>query len=227
FLSCFYHAAASPVYGLTTQEMFPYEVKIESINPSSSCLQFKENGSQIIVTNNCQTNFYFYDFEGKLNQSLLLVNTADRQANPEKYQALSQKTGKDYRGFYPLNPSLNCGEGEVRRVAGVNVCDYQELKKKIREPLALGDWSLRVFSEADQKDVVIRGKLFYKPGSPNIRTYTDLIVKLSLLIVVVTAITLLFCKYLLKKSIPLLVIIALLVFSLLGYVVIRIMGSVF
>lgn len=80
----------------------PYFAEIDSIEPEYDCLSIQATGGcggEVEVINHCRGEFYFYDQEGELDESLVLINNGKYDRNYQKYQELEKETGKEYWGF--------------------------------------------------------------------------------------------------------------------------------
>lgn len=145
----------------------PYFAKIDSIQPNYECLELSDEtehcGGAIEITNHCQGEFYFYDKQGNLDKSLVLVNYEDSAENTEKYDEREQKTGKHYTGsvFRDREPGFRGCQGE-RIVDGVNVCDESELEEA-GSGTVVKHWTIRMYSEAHDQDILIKGRTVYDP----------------------------------------------------------------
>lgn len=196
----------------------PYFAKIDSIENNKDCLAIRATsgcGGEVEIINHCSGEFYFYDEQSNLNENLVLINSEEWNRNLQKYSELGKKTGKDYWGHqYRGEPNFHfsCLEGKSKIVEGVNFCDSSEIEKA-DSGIVVKDWTIKMFSKDDHRDITIKGRTIYEKP-------LDIIDKglffISIFLFFVTFV-LFFAKFVLKKRIDIAFIIVSVLISLSFY----------
>ena len=128
----------------------PPVAQIDSIENGKECLSIKATsscGGEVKIVNHCQEEFYFYDRNGNVDESFVLVNNEEWNENFHKYQNLEKETGKNYSGRDIISVGVGAGT------------QYLDLKK--------GYWTIKVFSKEDNRDIVVKGGFAENTGSTN------------------------------------------------------------
>ena len=145
----------------------PYRAQIDSIENGKYCLSIQPHVDQIEIINHCQEEFYFYDGQGNLDESFVMVNSEEYKKNREKYQEFEGETGKDYLGHDYRNESSfeysECYDGSKAKekiVDGINVCNQAELEKA-GFGTVVKYWAIKLLSKEDGQDTIIEGRTIY------------------------------------------------------------------
>lgn len=153
----------------------PPLAQIDSVENNKKCLSIKTTsscGGEIKIINHCQGEFYFYDRNGDVDESFVLINNEEWNKNFQKYQDLEKETGKNYSG---------------RNIIPVGVGSGTQYWEKG------GYWTIKAFSKEDNRDIVIKG------GFVEVKRDTGSWLSKLLLVVLAILWFLFLIVYLLKK----------------------------
>ena len=155
----------------------PYFAHIDSITNGKECLSIKATsgcGGEVMVENHCSGEFYFYDQQGNMFNSVVMINHEEWKENYEHYEQLEDETNRKYWGSISINGgslfsegrgNQDCSKGEVV-VDGKNICEESNLES--------GDtvkyWEFKIFSKEDNQDVIIKGRNVYDQLDKSLRS---------------------------------------------------------
>lgn len=189
----------------------PYFAKIDSIEPEYPCLDINDDthfcGGSLSIYNNCEDTFYYYDNNGNIDKSHGLIpkkiweNQEERDPNfmPHDYPDV---------GHYLDCREYIAGSQKSIIVDGIDVCNETAVAQA-GSGTVVKYWTLKLYSEKNQEDIVIKGRTIYEPPA----NIGRVLFYISILFFIISG-TLLFAKYGLKKKIHISIPIILIVFGI-------------
>ena len=161
----------------STSAYCPPLAQIDSIENGRECLSIKATsscGGEVIIINNCQEEFHFYDKNKKLDENFILINNEEWNRNYQKYQDLEKETGRNYSGSRLISIGNEYLGGEY--------------------------WTFKIFSKKDNQNIVVRGGFKEVTNSTNTFFIPLFILAVSWLLFLIVFVLKKICKKLKKLT---------------------------
>jgi len=181
--------------------VLPYSdtMQIDSIEPNYACLQITGQPGYVEIVNNCDWEFYFYNENGELDESLVLKS---------KGRVERKKEVQFFKNIDCVPPN------DSQIIGGVDVC-----KDKLHEGILKKRWTIKMLSSKDNQNIVIKGRTLQSfNGSVDADILFNLgytIIWSTAILLMIAALLLIMLKYAFKKKISSIFIVILFIISIL------------